>query len=312
MKQFRLVFCLAALLICLFARGVPEASADESIHPYQAGATDTSVTIAWQKVSGAAYYNFQAVSLTDGTISPISRNQTETVSVIGPVPRDTVFRYIVFAFDADGRQLGRSFVYEAATAPGPVVTCSAIEWNEQGTMGTFGILFNPYPNTLSGFEWEIRDIRNERVLCSGSVSEGVLGFTAKLKTNQVYSLRVRGMMNNSGRIFYGSWTTAAVVPEPRMMRPRYIRKKQAVRLTWRKVAGAKCYSVYVSDKKNSGFKRVAVVRGSRTSCLLKKRRGLPLRPGKTYYFRIRARRGKDKSTGNLTKSVTIPAAQPPL
>ena len=37
-----------------------------------------------------------------------------------------------------------------------------------------------------------------------------------------------------------------------------------------------------------------------------------LKEGKTYYVRIRGRRGKDKSTGNLTKSVTIPAAQPPL
>jgi len=63
-------------------------------------------------------------------------------------------------------------------------------------------------------------------------------------------------------------------------------KKKQVKVSWKKIGGAAGYEVYVSTKKNSGFKKKATpAKANKVSSIVKK-----LNSGKKYYFRVRAYR----------------------
>lgn len=303
MKRSMFVFRLAGLLfLCLFLPGT--AGADVRIRAAQSGATADTITIAWQAVQGAAYYHFQAVSSTAYPADSVSVKVSGTEVRLTSVPPDSIYRYIVLACGAGGEELGRSYVYEAAPSPGPITGVSVIGWNRSGTKGSFGLLANPFPNTLSGLEWELWDRKNAKKLCSGVIDGGELEFEARLKNNQLYILKVRGYVNNSGEHFFGPWHSSFVVPEPKIRRIRTVKGRGAV-IRWQKVAGADRYLIFFSEKKNSGFRRAAVVKGTRGSCRIREVKKVPLVPGKTYYVRIKAAKGRLRSTGNATRSVRI-------
>ena len=63
-------------------------------------------------------------------------------------------------------------------------------------------------------------------------------------------------------------------------------KKQSaksVRLTWKKVKGCTGYEVYMSKKKNSGYKKIATLKKAKKVTYTKKK----LKKKKTYYFKVR-------------------------
>lgn len=63
-------------------------------------------------------------------------------------------------------------------------------------------------------------------------------------------------------------------------------KKQSaksVRLTWKKVKGCAGYEVYMSKKKNSGYKKIATLKKAKKVTYTKKK----LKKKKTYYFKVR-------------------------
>lgn len=65
-----------------------------------------------------------------------------------------------------------------------------------------------------------------------------------------------------------------------------------MKLTWKKVSSATGYQVYMSTKKNSGYKRVATIKKNKTVTYTKK----SLKKGKTYYFKIRTYKKVGKTT----------------
>lgn len=76
-------------------------------------------------------------------------------------------------------------------------------------------------------------------------------------------------------------------------------KKKAT-VSWNKIKGAKGYKIYMSTKKNKGFKVKTTVKAKKTKCVIKK-----LKKGKTYYFKVAAYTGSGKklTVGKLSKVV---------
>ena len=57
-----------------------------------------------------------------------------------------------------------------------------------------------------------------------------------------------------------------------------------VKVTWKKMKGAKNYTVYISTSPGGGYKKVTTT--SKTSCTIKKCRGAKFVSGRSYYYRV--------------------------
>ena len=78
--------------------------------------------------------------------------------------------------------------------------------------------------------------------------------------------------------------------------------KSSVKISWKKVKGAKKYIVYSSAKKNGKYRKVCTASGSRTSCVRKR-----LKKGKTLFFKVRpvSRAGKKSVTGKWSNAAKV-------
>lgn len=94
----------------------------------------------------------------------------------------------------------------------------------------------------------------------------------------------------------GNWTYAGytapkkVVSTPSKPKSTTIKSlkksgKKAIKITYKKVSGVSGYEIYMSTKKNSGFKKIATI-SSRKSFYTKGK----LKKGKRYYFKMRTRK----------------------
>ena len=103
-----------------------------------------------------------------------------------------------------------------------------------------------------------------------------------------YKVKVRAFHQNQGKKTYGVYSksvkaaTATKAPSIKSVKGK---KGQAV-IQWKKVKNADGYQVYMSGKKNSGYKKTATITSGAKVKYTKKK----LTPGKTYYFKIRTYR----------------------
>ena len=83
-----------------------------------------------------------------------------------------------------------------------------------------------------------------------------------LSPKTLYKFRVAAYATMNGKRYYsGKSSIVSNSPLlPATTKIKKIRKKGAVKLTWRKVAGASGYAVFRSPKKYTGFKRVALTK----------------------------------------------------
>lgn len=82
-------------------------------------------------------------------------------------------------------------------------------------------------------------------------------------------------------------------------------KKGTVKLSWKKNAKATGYEIYMSNKKSSGYKKVATIKNNNTVKYIKKK----LKPGKKFFFKIRAyvvkKKVKTFTKYSAVKSITV-------
>lgn len=103
-----------------------------------------------------------------------------------------------------------------------------------------------------------------------------------------YKVKVRAYTQNGDEVIYGAYSsplsvgTATKAPVITAIKKG---EKQAV-VQWKKVKKASGYEIYMSSKKNSGYKKKATVKKASTVKYTKKK----LKAGKKYYFKVRTYR----------------------
>ena len=70
------------------------------------------------------------------------------------------------------------------------------------------------------------------------------------------------------------------------------------RISWSKVKGAKKYQIYRATKKSGKYRKVRTVSSKSRSCI-----NSGLTTGKTYYYKVRAVKGKKKGKFSKVRSV---------
>ncbi len=94
---------------------------------------------------------------------------------------------------------------------------------------------------------------------------------------------------------YGSWSAYKEFAQPVKYTTKSGKLKgKVIPLSWKKVKGAKNYTVYMSTNEKSGYKKITTTK--KTSFKVKKFKKKALKYNKNYYFRIVANRKSGKKT----------------
>ena len=125
-----------------------------------------------------------------------------------------------------------------------------------------------------------------------------------LKNHNFYKVRVRAYsLNSKNEKIYGVWSSWKYVsPQPDVTSKKHTQK--GIKINWDKINGADRYVVYVSTKKDSGYKKFQTT--GKNSTTITKYGKNKLKSGKTYYFYVVAQKKvNDKymsgTAGNATK-----------
>lgn len=272
-----------------------------TIYPKQTAATQTSATIKWSAVSGAARYEVWYYPANNQSKITKKNARTKTQYKI-TLPKGKSYYAEIGAFDSYGNLIDYSYMLFIQPAPGKVTKVKPYSWSINGKNGNFKLSKNPYPNIMEGIQWKILTRNGKKVKAKGTTT--YMSFSAKVPSNQVYKLMVRGYSQPGGKKFYGPWYKKTIVPEPKMNKAKLV-KGTKVKLSWRKVKGATKYVVYASTSRNKGYKKVATVKKNKNSVVISKVKGKKLKKYKSYYFQVQAVAGKNKSTRSVYQDVFI-------
>lgn len=127
----------------------------------------------------------------------------------------------------------------------------------------------------------------------------------KLSAGTDYTVKVRAFAQSSNQKVYGNYSKSvkvATATKAPVLRSVKAKENQAV-IQWKKVKNANGYELYMSAKKNSGYKKIATITKASTVKYTKKK----LTTGKTYYFKVRTYRkvGGKKVYSSYSKVMKI-------
>ena len=94
--------------------------------------------------------------------------------------------------------------------------------------------------------------------------------TSALKKHNFYKVKVRAYaLNSKNEKMYGSWASWKYVsPQPDVTKIKNNKSKKGIQISWDKIKGANRYVVYVSTKKDSGYKKFQTT--TKTGTVIKK------------------------------------------
>lgn len=138
-----------------------------------------------------------------------------------------------------------------------------------------------------GYQWQCYTAYKDKdtAVQKGTSTRNSIYFRKNaLKNHNFYKVRVRAYSTDSnGKKYYSDWTSwKYVCPQPDVTKIKY--NKKGVSLSWDKIKGADRYIVYMSTKKNSGYKKVATT--TKTSKTITKFNKKKVNSKKTYYFYV--------------------------
>lgn len=110
--------------------------------------------------------------------------------------------------------------------------------------------------------------------------------TSALKKHNFYKVKVRAYaLNSKNEKMYGSWSSWKYVsPQPDVTKIKNNKSKKGIQISWDKIKGANRYVVYVSTKKDSGYKKFQTT--TKTGTVIKKCGKNKLKSGNNYYFYV--------------------------
>ncbi len=283
----RVVLLLFGLLTvikvsCVQAAYIPQVS---GLRQTEAG--KDSVTIAWDAADNATEYkiSYKEMGASEYIYSGKTNGTSYTVSGL----KDGV-KYYVQVVSSDGTKDGAArTLYDAITLPDKIeglrqkswyyfIHVLEIEWNKKsGVQGYEVSLYNS----------------NGKQLNKTETTSGMASF--RNINDSVYTVQARAYTTFNGTKYYSSVSSINCIPQARLNKVRLSGAKLS--LSWKKVSGATGYRIYVSTKKNSGYKLAKTVGRKKGSCTITKIKGKKLKPKKTYYVYVVTVCKKGKQSG---------------
>lgn len=269
---------------------------------YVSKATIDSVTLKWTKSIDASAYVIQYW---------ISGTSAKTELQIGNVSEYTLTNLeqnvYMFAVQAANIKVDGSYTKGNPTetvfgTPIPLKPTGKINNAKEGYCSFFIEGLNAYSNPEMKSQIVIYDTENNQVgeqTFTGNYN-GASIECDELVDNKFYYAKICGYYINSKKEeLCGEWSDA-IYFSTAISPLKTSQKNRQVTLQWPKVKGAAEYTVYVSKKKDSGFKKVCNT--NKLTKTVSKYGSTKLQAGKNYYFKVVASMEKDGNTYTCSSS----------
>ena len=291
---------LKVLLVAMLFVGIG-LLANTKVHAYyygsvsnlrQTGATKNSVTVNWTAAAGAARYrvefrdwnstnpNFRVAATVTGTSHTISELQGGGDYVVRVMP-----------ISAANEMGSTRTIYDVITLPDKISKFKQDVWYyglKQFNVGWDRVA------SADGYEIEIYNGKNKRIK-KATLGRSTSYYSQKKVSNtQVYRVRLRAFTNFNGRKHYSGWHTTYCFTQPQISSARITSSK--LNVSWKKVPGVTGYDIYVSTKRNKGYKKVKSVGRNTTKTTVSKFNKKKFNSKKTYYVYIEAKKKVGKTT----------------
>lgn len=239
---------------------VPDEVVSESI--LFTDATETSVSVAWTPVEGATHYtvNYWRSGENEDTCS--STVVTTAAAVLTGLAQNTEYTISVYPYRTNGvftakQDWGRR-IFNVPTLPTKVTGLDCTYFNPYTKKGNITLDWDKNP-VADGYKYEIYKYNGKKPLITGTYSSDWSSVdNSKLKTNQVYRVRVCGYVcTTDNQMKYGQWSDCDYIS--RCVATGTKLKKVSgnkIKASWKKVQGATGYNVYIASKSDGKYKKV--------------------------------------------------------
>lgn len=300
MKKGLKRFILSFMMLAFAFAAVPGVKASASVS--QTGATQNALTVSWTPESKALrYYVYVGDSSSTATLYatlPASATST-TISGLSAGSE----KYVKVMYDYQGYSKVYTYtagsVYDAKTLPGKVTGLRQEKW--WYFIEKFDATWDRQAGA-DGYEW-IAYKSNGKKFRTGTTTYNNTKPTfsvSKISNSMVYSAKVRAYTTINGKRYTGEWSDAAYFfTQPRITKASVSGNKMTVK--WKKVSGATGYTVYVSTKPKSGYKKVKSVGKNTSSVTVTKLKGKKISSKKKYYVYVATTKKVGKKKYNSGK-----------
>ena len=257
---------------------------------------EKTLTIKWNKITGAYGYRIKRSTDEDGTYKVVKtiKSGNTTSYKDTSVKAGKTYYYTVETMVKTGDNIcysGDSASVEGRTAKKTKIKYAVsngsnqIEVNWGAVSGAYGYRIKRSTSKNGTYN----------VIATVNGKDKTTYQDKKLKTAKTYYYKIETINKVNGKKGY-SGDSAAV--SAKTLKTTSITAVKAtgstsVRLEWKAVDGASGYQIYRSTSKDSGYKKVGQVKGKNT----KKYEDKTLEAGKTYYYQVRAYKSNSAKNG---------------
>jgi N-acetylmuramoyl-L-alanine amidase/fibronectin type 3 domain-containing protein len=257
---------------------------------------EKTLTIKWNKITGAYGYRIKRSTDEDGTYKVVKtiKSGNTTSYKDTSVKAGKTYYYTVETMVKTGDNIcysGDSASVEGRTAKKAKIKYAVsngsnqIEVNWGAVSGAYGYRIKRSTSKNGTY----------KVVATLKGKNNTTYQDKKLKTAKTYYYKIETINKVNGKKGY-SGNSAAV--SAKTLKTTSIKAVKAtgstsVRLEWKAVDGASGYQIYRSTSKDSGYKKVGQVKGKST----KKYEDKTLEAGKTYYYQVRAYKSNSAKNG---------------
>lgn len=262
----------------------------------ETNATETSITMSWKKAEGANAYRieYQKAGNTSSKRT-VNVGNVSSYTVKG-LDKNSEYWFYVYpvnksqsGYSAEGYDTYNSYV---PTLPTKISKLDCEFWNPSSNY--LELSFNEN-RAVDGGQYEVYAYNGRKAVIRGTWSGTKTNpyFShKKLKGYKFLKIRARHYINVQGKAKYGKWSDWEYFARQPEIKIKKV--SGGLKLSWSKVSGANNYTVYMSTKQKSGYKKVTATK--KTSYTVKKWGKSKLKNNKKYYFSVVANRKVGKKT----------------
>ncbi len=265
-----------------------------------------SISLTWKASDGATAYQVRAVD-NNNTDAVTVQETTKTSIVLKNLKKDANYDIYITPMrkSASGYIAYGLDEYKQGTVPvKPQKANGLTVVGYYDSIKQITVECNERKSAV-GYQYEFWTASNkkDKKVKSSTIEEG--SYTTRttvkhsdFKKGQFYKIRVRAYCkNDNNKKIYGAWSDWKYTCKQPSIK-KFKSTKSGVSVQWETIKNADRYTVYVSTKQRSGYKKYGSVSAKKNSMVVKKCGKTKLKKGKTYYFYVVAQ----KKVGNKYQS----------
>lgn len=273
----------------------------------QTNATKDSVTLQWNKVNGASGYRIynQIYDKNNGYTLKLLTTTSKTKAMVKNLKSSQEYNLYVYAYRKGDTYVaeqeyaksdGYISAYDLRIVPAKISATKIKIVNYYQALEEVNVTW-PESDYAEGYQVQVfaYNGKNSKYTLTVQYHSAYLD---KIDASRFYKFRIRGYVTVNNAKKYGEWSSYKyVAQQPKVsVTQAKTTKRQAV-FKWDKMAGATSYTVYMSTKQTSGYKKVGTT--SKNTLTVSKLGNSNLQKNKTYYVYVVANR---KSGSSVYKS----------